>query len=257
IRLAIIGDVHSHWYEDDADALESLGVDAAVFIGDFGEEAVGLIRRVADVRTPKAVILGNHDAWYSLTAWARNKWIMSGAARGDAVYAGVTKQLEILGDNHVGYGSKSFVSASGVPFSVVGARPFSKGGNSWTDVATFYIDKYDVYGFSDSAYRIAQAVKTQPQENTVIVAAHNGPSGLGSSHHDICGADFKPKAGDHGDPDLETAMGYVEASGLHVPLVTFGHMHESLKFGKKTRNMIEIHPDTGTVYLNTAVVPRV
>ncbi len=64
-------------------------------------------------------------------------------------------------------------------------------------------------------------------------------------------------AGDHGDPDLETAMGYVEASGLHVPLVTFGHMHESLKFGKKTRNMIEIHPDTGTVYLNTAVVPRV
>lgn len=33
IRLAIIGDVHSHWYEDDADALESLGVDAAVFIG--------------------------------------------------------------------------------------------------------------------------------------------------------------------------------------------------------------------------------
>ena len=52
-----------------------------------------------------------------------------------------------------------------------------------------------VYGFSDSAYRIAQAVKTQPQENTVIVAAHNGPSGLGSSHHDICGADFKPKAG--------------------------------------------------------------
>ncbi len=33
IRLAIIGDVHSHWYEDDAEALESLAVDAAVFIG--------------------------------------------------------------------------------------------------------------------------------------------------------------------------------------------------------------------------------
>lgn len=103
--------MHSHWYEDDAEALESLGVDAAIFVGkhchpvhtldvnmhvhvirvrdqkevsssssvdkqsctgsvcmgaagDFGEEAVGLIRRVADVPTPKAVILGNHDAWY-------------------------------------------------------------------------------------------------------------------------------------------------------------------------------------------------
>ena len=33
IRLAIIGDLHSHWYEDDAEALESLGVDAALFIG--------------------------------------------------------------------------------------------------------------------------------------------------------------------------------------------------------------------------------
>lgn len=33
IRVAIIGDVHGHWYADDAEALKSLGVDAAVFIG--------------------------------------------------------------------------------------------------------------------------------------------------------------------------------------------------------------------------------
>lgn len=49
----------------------------------------------------------------------------------------------------------------------------------------------------------------------------------------------------------------MEAAGRHVPLVTFGHMHEKLCFGKKTRNMVEIHPDTGTVYLNAAFVPRV
>ena len=53
------------------------------------------------------------------------------------------------------------------------------------------------------------------------------------------------------------ALQHVEAAGGHVALVTFGHMHESLKFGKKLRNMIEIHPETGTVYLNTAVVPRI
>ncbi|BDA43788.1 hypothetical protein COCOBI_04-8050 [Coccomyxa sp. Obi] len=257
IRLAIIGDVHSHWYEDDAEALESLGVDAAIFVGDFGEEAVGLIRRVADVSTPRAVILGNHDAWYSLTAWARNKWIMSGAAREDAVYGGVVKQLDILGSDHVGYTGKAFQAASGTHFSVVGARPFSKGGRSWADVAGFYRHNYQVEGFDASAERIAAAVTSQPCNNVVIVAAHNGPSGLGSLHHNICGADFKPKAGDHGDPDLEAALEHVEAAGRHVPLVTFGHMHESLRFGKKTRNMVEIHPDTGTVYLNAAFVPRV
>ena len=49
--------------------------------------------------------------------------------------------------------------------------------------------------FGASADRIAEAVLSQPQGNTVIVAAHNGPSGLGSCHHDICGADFRPKAG--------------------------------------------------------------
>jgi uncharacterized protein (TIGR04168 family) len=37
----------------------------AVFVGDFGEESIGLIRRVASVPMPKAVILGNHDAWYA------------------------------------------------------------------------------------------------------------------------------------------------------------------------------------------------
>lgn len=42
------------------------------------------------------------------------------------MYAGVTKQLEILGEDHVGYRGKSFRAASGTAFSVVGARPFSK-----------------------------------------------------------------------------------------------------------------------------------
>jgi hypothetical protein len=39
-------------------ALSSLGVDAALFIGDFGEEDVGLVERIARVEHRKAVILG-------------------------------------------------------------------------------------------------------------------------------------------------------------------------------------------------------
>lgn len=31
--------------------------------GDFGEEVVGLVGSLASTDVPKAVILGNHDAW--------------------------------------------------------------------------------------------------------------------------------------------------------------------------------------------------
>jgi len=72
-----------------------------------------------------------------------------------------------------------------------------------------------------------------------------------------CAQPSVTSAGDHGDPDLEKALDNLHVCGRHVPLVVFGHMHESLKFGKKQRNMVEISQETGTVYLNTAVVPRV
>lgn len=34
-------------------------------IGDFGEQNVELVQSVANLKFPKAVILGNHDAWYT------------------------------------------------------------------------------------------------------------------------------------------------------------------------------------------------
>ena len=39
---------------------ESLGFRVA---GDFGEEVVDLVQDVKNIDVPKAVILGNHDAW--------------------------------------------------------------------------------------------------------------------------------------------------------------------------------------------------
>lgn len=41
-----------------------------------------------------------------------------------------------------------------------------------------------------SADRIAQAITAQPSSHAVVVAAHNGPTGLGVQQHSICGADF-------------------------------------------------------------------
>ena len=63
-------------------------------------------------------------------------------------------------------------------------------------------------------------------------------------------------AGDHGDPDLASALKQASALGRPVPLVVFGHMHHMLKGGKRRRNMVHIDADSGTVFLNCAVVPR-
>ena len=63
--------------------------------------------------------------------------------------------------------------------------------------------------------------------------------------------------GDHGDRDLELALQQIWAQGRHVPLVVFGHMHEKLRGTLQLRNMVEVDAATGTVYLNTAVVPRI
>jgi uncharacterized protein (TIGR04168 family) len=38
-------------------------------VGDIGNEAVHLVQQIAALDLPKAVILGNHDAWYSATDW--------------------------------------------------------------------------------------------------------------------------------------------------------------------------------------------
>lgn len=35
------------------------------YVGDFGEENVELVQSVANLQFAKAVILGNHDSWYT------------------------------------------------------------------------------------------------------------------------------------------------------------------------------------------------
>ena len=63
--MAVIGDVHGQWHAADVVALHQLGADCVLFVGDFGEEDLKLVTGIANIDHPKAVILGNHDAWCS------------------------------------------------------------------------------------------------------------------------------------------------------------------------------------------------
>ncbi len=245
LLVALVGDVHDQWSEADALALHRLAVDCVLFVGDFGNEAVELVRQIAAIDLPKAVILGNHDAWYSATPWGQKKCPYNRQQED-----WVAQQLQALGDCHVGYG---YLDLPQFGLSVVGGRPFSWGGSSWTN-APFYAERYGVQNLEESTVRLCQAVEAT-RYNDLIFIGHCGPQGLGSHPEDPCGRDWKPLGGDFGDPDLAAAIAYAKQQGKSVPLVAFGHMHHTLRH-RKDQLRRQIHWDATTCYLNAARVPR-
>ena len=247
LNIAVIGDVHDQWEPDDAEALKQLGVDLAIFVGDFGNESVGIVEAIAQLDLPKAVILGNHDAWYNATAWGREKCPYNRETDNR-----VKQQLDLLGPTHVGYGKLDFPQFG---MTVVGGRPFSWGGSEWRN-KTFYREWYGVENFDQSTEKIKAAVR-DAAFNTLIFIGHCGPTGLGDRAEDICGRDWNPPGGDVGDPDLTEAIAYARTLGKSVPLVTFGHLHHSLRHRKdrlRERLVVDNHH---TVNLNAASVPRI
>lgn len=247
ITIAVIGDIHDAWDQEDPKALQHLGVDLVLFVGDFGNEAVDLVRAISTLDLPYAAAFGNHDAWYTATPWGTKNCPYDRTQED-----WVAQQLDLLGEAHVGYAHRTF---SELDLSVVGGRPFSWGGPDWR-CAGFYQDRFDVTGFADSTARIVAAATAAPSE-TIIFLGHNGPTGLGDQAEDPCGKDWKQRGGDYGDPDLRDAIATTYSTGKRVPLVTFGHMHHNLRHTQtvlRKRLCVDVN---GTVYLNAACVPRI
>ncbi len=249
LQIAIVGDVHQQWNNDDATALQSLNVDLVLFVGDFGNEDLAIIDQIANLPLPKAAIFGNHDAWYTATPWGRRKRPYDPAK--DDRFA---TQLKTLQDCHVGYNCLDFPQLG---LSVIGARPFSWGGSEWRN-KTFYRDRYGVTSFQDSTAKILTAARRASQPNLILIG-HNGPTGLGEAPEDICGKDWNPIGGDYGDPDMADAIAQLQleltAQGKALPLVSFGHMHHSLRHRKDRLRTCALRQD-GTLYLNAARCPR-
>lgn len=246
IRIAVIGDVHGAWDEQDEIALKHLNIDLVLLVGDFGNESIEVVRSIAALDLPKAVIMGNHDAWYSATDWGI-KQCPYDRTKEDWVQ----QQLDLLGKTHVGYGKLDFPE---LKLSVVGSRPFSWGGSTWRNVS-FYQQRYGVRNFEESIAKIVAAAESATYE-TLLFIGHCGPTGLGDRPEDPCGRDWKPLGGDFGDPDFAAAIDQIQATGKTIPLVTFGHMHHQLRHTKDYLRQ-SIHVNNGTVYLNAANVPRI
>lgn len=247
VNIALIGDIHDQWSDADNDALTQLGFDLALFVGDFGNESVEVVRRIAALDIPKAAIMGNHDAWYSASDWGRKKCPYDRTLE-DRVQA----QLDLLGTAHVGY---SKLDLADLQLSVVGGRPFSWGGSTWKN-EDFYQQRYGITGFEESIEQIMDSIQ-QAAHDTILMIGHCGPTGLGDAPEAPCGKDWNPIGGDYGDPDLAVAIAQAKELGKTIPLVTFGHMHHRLRHRKdRLRQMVSVDR-SHTVYVNCASVPRV
>ena len=245
--LVAIGDIHRCWREVDSAYLERTRPDLALFVGDLGDElrehdAEGdkveqTVERIAGIEVPKAVILGNHDAWRSF-----GEKQLSDA---------LNSSLDALGSDHVAYDVREVPSAG---VSVVGARPFSWG---WPSLRSpeLYDELYGVRTMRESAAAIVEAALSA-QHRDLVILAHNGPTGLGSNSGDIYGKDFGKPGGDWGDHDLALALQRIEGFGLRVRAVIAGHMHHVLLHPRGAERTRFVRRGD-TLFVNCAVVPRV
>jgi uncharacterized protein (TIGR04168 family) len=235
--LLVVGDIHGHWRDADRDYLECNGQDVVLFVGDLGDEDVELTRAIAALRCEKSVILGNHDAWQSFTEKQPT--------------AKLTEILRLLGDAHLAYGVRELPQAG---FSIVGARPFTWGGRSLRS-PELYAALYGITTVEESTARIVAAAR-RTRHDDLLILAHNGPHGLSSRPADIWGKDFGQPGGDWGDRDLEVALDGIKALGKRVRCVVAGHMHDRLMHPRGSLRTRFVDRG-GTLFVNTAVVPRV
>ena len=71
----------------------------------------------------------------------------------------------------------------------------AQGGSSWARAALFHKIRYGVNSMQDSANRVFDCISRAPSDDMVVIMAHNGPAGVGSEVHSICGKDWSAKGG--------------------------------------------------------------
>lgn len=252
MRIAVIGDIHRHWDDQDAPLLDAEGLDLVLVTGDLGGASQRSARAVATgigrLRTPCLAVPGNHDG------------ASLGQLLGEVVQS--PPLIRAFGLGHAGRASKLERAFAGVPvggyslhrfgdLDVICGRPHSMGGPSLS-FAPLLASRWGIRSLEDSTRRLRELVERSSAPDLLILA-HNGPSGLGAGRADIWGCDFRAEEGDHGDPDLAAAVEHAAGLGRPLRAVVAGHMHTRLRGGGERRWQLE---RGGVLYVNAARVPR-
>jgi uncharacterized protein (TIGR04168 family) len=263
--IAVIGDIHGDFTQDDVDHLNTSDVDQVLVVGDLERIGISPLASEACVATtlaklskPALVIPGNHDGVRLPQLVAEALGLTRTAA---TIGVGHSRRLDDLERRlHpavlCGYSlhdvRTSNSHSQSTHIGVIACRPYSMGGPSLS-FPNLVARRHGVRTIDESADRLCQLVD-QCEAERILFLAHNGPTGFGSRKDDIWGRDFGSGVGDHGDPDLEIAIAHAKARGRNVLAVIGGHMHHAVKGGGTRPWHIE---RDGTHYINAAKVPRI
>ncbi len=247
MRIAVVGDIHAEWTNEDNEALDALGYDLVLFVGDLADALHVRTRAtaasIAGLRTPALLIAGNHDATTPLgvllealgTGLRRPGLARRGLHRLDALQASL--------------GPVPLVGYSVHPYpehdlTVIAARPHAMDGRRVT-FGPLIEARYGITNLGASIRRLHDLVDAT--SGPLLFLAHNGPRGLGSGPRDpwaVAGRDL-------GDPDLASAAYYARRHGREVRAVIAGHVHHRTD----DRDWVRMHE--GIWHVNAARVPRV
>ncbi len=256
-RIAVIGDVHLFWDDEDVAFFNDGGYDLLLFTGDLSGYTQLRGRRVTrslrKLRVPAICIPGNHDGLHAFQlgseiaprAHRLRNIFCQGQDRRCRSLDRALGEVELLGY------SRRRIEPAGVPLNLLVGRPHSIGGRRLACIR--YLDRaYGIDSMDASIARLKSLVD-ECDEAPILFLAHNGPSGLGDRADSIWGCDFRKKEEDWGDRDLEEALRYASSNGRKVLAAVAGHMHRRTKKGRRRPGQLE---KNGTLYVNAAEVPR-
>jgi uncharacterized protein (TIGR04168 family) len=251
-RLAIIGDLHTHWDQVDLIQFDRAGYDLLYFVGDLGggtpDSTTRVARSISQLKQPALVMPGNNDTWD-----------INELAAELAHQNGLNQLLSITRAEEESYCpielcgySQHTINANGRKLSLIAARPHSMGGPELS-FPDYMSETYQIQSLEQSTECLIQLVDESVADELIFLA-HNGPLGHGESPEDMWGCDFKEGGGDWGDPDLSRAIEHALAIGNRVLAVIGGHMHLVTKQGieRPWKNERD-----GTIFINAARVPRI
>lgn len=180
-RIAIVGDIHTHWSDDDVRYFNQSEYDTVLFVGDLPDRKLWEVnaeaRKLARVRKPAYCIPGNHDALTLLQLvgeFFMNPTLIRVGAPGHRKR--VARLREALGPVMLCGYSWHPLPTPEEPVGLVVGRPHSMGGG--LNVAPYLADAFAVYSLEQSGERICRLIDEVPYRRLILMA-HHGPGASG------------------------------------------------------------------------------
>ncbi len=253
MKVAIIGDVHGFWTQEDTNYFNESDYNCIFFVGDLKGRTNSSLKKIFPFLQKI-----KKEVFFSYGNWDTSNIIQ---ILGEVLHNSFLIHLGAVRHNNriinFNYNLKNFNLGMYRSFSLnsldlIIGRPFSFG--SEIAFVPTLTKRFQISNMEDSFLMYKKLIDRSNNQQLGFLT-HNGPTGLGSLKNDIYGCDFKKEAGDWGDSDLERAIDYAKSIGKKVIFAVSGHMHHTNRKNSLKRIWHTIKDET--LFINSAKVPRI